>query len=696
MRYMRRLTFPPLAIALATLALPFAHGQQPRLPPDQRGTGLGATYYVANSGDDTNNGRSAAQPWKTVGKANSALARMQPCDRILFHRGDVFRDAYIRLANQVNAGPNTTLDTDPPHASGSSRCQLTIGAYGTGPAPLIDGADPLSLKWTKVTGSTYAAPLANTPSKLYVDPPNAAVCATSTCPALTPMPNAVSGPGPYHFLDLVLAPQMGNRHLIYGTTSQTLAANGQSFAFPYLWHWLRTDRGNGATFPTFSATNTGLQNVENTPGSWYYDSNAHTMYVNLRDGSSPASHRFAGTYRPFGVLLQSVNHVTVRDLAIAHVEEDCILADAYSDAGRGGSYFTNEGNQIVGNQCWNYGSLVSARDPQQTHTNSAIAGILVTGTGEGQAHLLRGNAVTGNNVGTCDGILGSTGSPGISMVAQDGGGTANNLEASHNIVHTTIGGGLNYGGTGGVNSNGGRIAFNEAYDNQGNFFFANIDGGRADHNYAHESYGEGIQIGGNSKSDGNGRAPHIVDHNLLVNLGRTSTGTAYNGIDCNTGGKDEAPQGSLDGLWEVNNTMFNTYAAGPTFEPGCTHPHFYNNIVDQNSRSFPFDSTSVPNNSFLVYFTPGPINSGFDFGHNLWIPGTNQRPFRAKFDCTSWFTAIEAKNSACIPDPGFLDPQRGNFGLRPGSPAIGYGQAGVGGVGTADAGAIPAGQTKLF
>lgn len=691
---MRSFPCPAVAVALACLSLSTC-AQRPQSPQTRRPAASGgSTFYVSNSGNDSNDGRSEAQPWKTVGKVNSALAQMQPCDRVLFHRGDVFRDTYLRLTNETNATAATTLASDPPRPSGNSTCQFTIGAYGSGPAPLFDGADPLSLKWTQVAGSTWSAALASPPSKLYVDPPSADRCAASPCPALTPMPNAVSGPGPYHFLDLAFYP-VQKRYLLYGATSPAQAPNGQSFAFNYLWHWLRTDKPANGRIPIFSSTNTGLQNVEATPGSWYYDSVAHTLYINLKDGSNPSGHRFEGTVRPFGVLLQSVNHVTVRDLAIAHAGEDCVLAYSYSDSTRGGSYFTNEGNQIVGNQCWNYGGLVSARDPQQSRANSLEAGILVLSSGENKPHLVRGNAVIGNNVGTSDGYLGSVSSAGILMQSQDGGGTANNLEAAHNVVHTTIAQGLLYNG-GAINNNGGRIAFNEAYDNQGNFFFGGVDGGRADHNYAHESYGEGIQIGGSSKSDGNGAAPHIIDHNLLVNLSNTATGTGYNGIDCNTGGKDEAPQGSLDGVWEVNNTMFNTNAAGPTFEPGCTHPHFYNNIVDQNSRTFPFDETSVPNHSYLIYFTPGPINSGFDFGHNLWIPGTNDRPFRAKFDCNSWFSAIEAKNSACLPDPGFIDAQHGNFGLRPGSPAIGYGQVGVGGVGTADAGAIPFGQTKLF
>ena len=52
----------------------------------------------------------------------------------------------------------------------------------------------------------------------------------------------------------------------------------------------------------FSTTNTGVQNVQATPGSWYYDSQAHTVYVHLRDGSDPSAHRFEGTVRPFGVV----------------------------------------------------------------------------------------------------------------------------------------------------------------------------------------------------------------------------------------------------------------------------------------------------------------------------------------------------------------------------------------------------------
>ena len=626
---------------------------------------------------------------------NRSLAELDPCDRVLFHRGDVFRDDFLRLVNQVNATSATTLATDPPKYSGTGACQFTIGAYGNGPAPLLDGADPLSLRWTRVAGNTYSAPLPNPPAKLYVDPPSAATCATSACPALLPVPNAVSGAGPYHFLDLVMTPQ-GARYVIYGANTAAQAPSGQGFGYAYLWRLIRTTPAPGVYAQIFSTTGTGLQNVQGTPNSWYYDSNTHLVYVNLRDGSNPSAHRFAGSYRAFGVVLQSVNHVTVTGLAVAHVSEDCLLASAYSDSNRGGSYFTNEGNQIVGNQCWNYGSLVTARDPQQTHVNPAVAGILVVASGDANPHLLRGNAVTGNNVGTADGYMGASITDGIAMYNQDGGGKANTLEAAHNIVHTTLGRALVYSGVYPLNNNGGRIAYNEAFDNQGNFFFGSTTGGRADHNYAHESYGEGIQIGGTSKSDGNGADLHLLDHNLLVNLGKTSNGTAFNGIDCNTGGSDDRPGGSLDGVWEVNNTMFNTNSAGPTFEPGCVRPHFYNNIVDQNYHMFPFDQTSVPNHSYLIYFTPGTFTTGFDFGHNLWTPGTNLAPFRNKFDCNGWLSSVETKNSACVPDPGFTNVQAGDFSLRPGAPAIGYGQVGVAGVGTADAGAIPFGQSKLF
>jgi len=78
-----------------------------------------ATYYVANSGSDSNNGTSTGTPWQTITKVNAAS--LNPGDSVLFNRGDTF---YGSL----------TIS----HA-GTSVNNITFGAYGTGANPILTG-----------------------------------------------------------------------------------------------------------------------------------------------------------------------------------------------------------------------------------------------------------------------------------------------------------------------------------------------------------------------------------------------------------------------------------------------------------------------------------------------------------------------------------------------------------------------------
>ena len=49
----------------------------------------GKTYYVANDGDDENEGVSPEKPWKTLAKVS--CAPLQVGDGVLFKRGELFR-----------------------------------------------------------------------------------------------------------------------------------------------------------------------------------------------------------------------------------------------------------------------------------------------------------------------------------------------------------------------------------------------------------------------------------------------------------------------------------------------------------------------------------------------------------------------------------------------------------------------------
>lgn len=96
----------------------------------------GTTYYVSNAGSDLANGTSTGSPWQTVAKVNaySCVAG----DTILFNATGLWRENLIV-----------------PCAS------MTIGAYGTGSAPIITGANLTT--WTNTSGNIWRAAQASNP-----------------------------------------------------------------------------------------------------------------------------------------------------------------------------------------------------------------------------------------------------------------------------------------------------------------------------------------------------------------------------------------------------------------------------------------------------------------------------------------------------------------------------------------------------
>lgn len=93
-------------------------------------TCTGNTYYVSNSGDDSNNGLSEKTAWATLDKVNSHP--LKPGDAVLFKRGDFWRGALI------------------------AKKGVTYSAWGKGDKPKIfgspeNGADPK--KWRLLEGT---------------------------------------------------------------------------------------------------------------------------------------------------------------------------------------------------------------------------------------------------------------------------------------------------------------------------------------------------------------------------------------------------------------------------------------------------------------------------------------------------------------------------------------------------------------
>jgi parallel beta-helix repeat protein len=89
-------------------------------------SGAAIDYFISSTGSDSADGKSTLTPWKTISKLNSTFTKLNPGDRILFKRGDIFNGT-IKISN-----------------SGSGNNPILIGAYGKGNKPVINGFKTLS------------------------------------------------------------------------------------------------------------------------------------------------------------------------------------------------------------------------------------------------------------------------------------------------------------------------------------------------------------------------------------------------------------------------------------------------------------------------------------------------------------------------------------------------------------------------
>jgi parallel beta-helix repeat protein len=93
-------------------------------------------YYIAANGDDSNSGISPASPWKTLKKLNSFFRSLQPGDKVLFNKGDVFY-------GNIVISQSGRLDNP-----------IIISSYGTGEKPVITGFTNV-IAWTNIGNNIW-------------------------------------------------------------------------------------------------------------------------------------------------------------------------------------------------------------------------------------------------------------------------------------------------------------------------------------------------------------------------------------------------------------------------------------------------------------------------------------------------------------------------------------------------------------
>jgi len=106
------------------------------------------TYYVDCNGANSNNETSMSTPWQAIAKVNGSPP-FSPGNIILFKAGCTWREQLTVTSSGSPANP------------------IRFGAYGTGAAPIISGADLLT-SWA-TDGSLYYSSVSNQPSQAFRD-----------------------------------------------------------------------------------------------------------------------------------------------------------------------------------------------------------------------------------------------------------------------------------------------------------------------------------------------------------------------------------------------------------------------------------------------------------------------------------------------------------------------------------------------
>ena len=114
------------------------------------------SYYVSNSGKDSNPGTTASAPWKTVARVNKA--KLAPGSQVLFESRSVWHE-------QLTAQSGVTYG----HYGPAADCSLSSTLVATcSNMPVIDGADVVN-GWSYAGNSTFRAAYSGPVSKAFVD-----------------------------------------------------------------------------------------------------------------------------------------------------------------------------------------------------------------------------------------------------------------------------------------------------------------------------------------------------------------------------------------------------------------------------------------------------------------------------------------------------------------------------------------------
>lgn len=292
---------------------PQATGSYETAPSNPSG---GTDYFVdANAGDDAHAGTSPAQAFRTL--AHAAGVAYAPGDRLFLARGSLFREQLMWTRSGTESAP------------------IVIGAYGTGPAPIVSGGDVVT-GFTVHSGNIYQASL---PSVSSIDD----LFVGSDRQTRARFPNA-SATEPYLFKDVYTTEHpnqaMGVRYLkdsdmpappggsYVGASIVTrvaahahvpagVVAQGSDNVLSIDFHTYNEYLTPSQEWPLYQWGYFFYDKLEfiDEAGEWYFDSGTHTLYLWAPGGVDPSTLNVEFASRDLGMyIVDSVHDVTVENI----------------------------------------------------------------------------------------------------------------------------------------------------------------------------------------------------------------------------------------------------------------------------------------------------------------------------------------------------------------------------------------------
>lgn len=508
------LKFPKYLIVIALLSVPWA-------------TSNATTYYVANSGNDANDGASETTPWQTIDQVNQV--KFEDGSSILFKRSDTFRGAIV--TSKYPKG-------------------ITFGAYGTGDNPILAGSVNIT-GWKPTTSPGLNAKIyeADVSALPLTDKGIQHLFVNGNLMTIARYPN-VDTPADKNWLkvgasastDAFTDPAL----VTYGKPDgywkgATLRIRGYSWTYTALpitgynaANGKITAKGLGDQLPEWGYFLDGKLEELDNPGEWYYDADAKKVYLYPPHSNDPNQLFVEGATYDSGISLAAQeDNTTIENLSFHHYLVSGVAIVAAANVILRNCHFEHN---LTGATAWNSPNVLITGNTFDHHLKDTI-GLSAQPNFDVQQSIVENNQITNSGMypaygarweGTYQGL-------GISVFGKAYTVRQNTIDtSSHSGMYLKDGGHhiiennlirnslvlLNDGGAIAIGSDGNTIRGNFLLESQGNADDSNGCGSlNATPCMHHSAYGMGIGADNNYKDN-------VIEGNTIAN--NTSTGIRLN------------------------------------------------------------------------------------------------------------------------------------------------------------------------